>query len=291
MLKELTDKQKSKQLNLILSAFVVMGLAACDGDADDGETSVGGTQASEGGEASGGGDSGEGEDGGEAGSGGEDSGGEDSGGEDSGGEDGGGEDGGGEDSGGEDGGGEDGGGEDSGGEDSGGDDGGGMGCDSVDPGSDSAPEIGDPVAHFEAVDYNGEPFNLCDYAGKPILVVSSYEGCGACEEFAGDLAGSGGQWGSAELVEAVNTKKVIVIEYLTDGDPKAWHDKYPNDNVIVANDHDMNFQNYFAKDYYAPYMAVIGPDFRWEFFDPLYDQWGADGVELATDYTHQIFLG
>ena len=268
MLKTIGNNRQVR-LRWILSSVFAVGLTACDSDSDDGDSSAGDPSAGEVEEDSGGTEA---EDGGETG----ETGAEEGQGEESGGEV---EDDAGEESGGETDSGE------AGGEESGG----GMGCDSADPGIETAPEIGDPVAHFEAVDYNGDTFNLCDFAGKPLLVVSSYEGCGACEEFAGDLAGSGGQWASPELTEAVNTQKVVVIEYLTGGDPKAWHDKYPNDNVIVANDHDSRFTNYFTKDDYAPFMGVITPDFRWEFFDPLYDDWGMPGVDLAKDFVAKYF--
>ena len=192
-------------------------------------------------------------------------------------------------------------------------------CDDLqDPGLETKPIIGAPVNHLKGFDHNGDPFSLCDLAGKPAIIDISFWGCGPCEAWAEWLGSSepapdadnyfGGAEGAKFLKDRLADGTLQWVTVLTMGveppggammtitpvtveDAKKWHEAFPAENAIVmaptlpegAEDL-LTWADTYWDVYYNPFFAGVTAHFTWATFDIDWEQGGKEFLQEHVGY-------
>jgi thiol-disulfide isomerase/thioredoxin len=161
-------------------------------------------------------------------------------------------------------------------------------CDEEDPGWAGEGEPGDPAPHFVTVDYQGEIFELCSLAGKPIFVDVFTGWCEPCNDIAAWMMDAGSDSnGVDELVKsAVNEGGLIWFEVMVQGwvagndatlqDAQTWHDAYPHPEAILVLDDQSTFHDYLGGWSY-PTLRLIDHEFVFRDLDELPEVLAAAG--------------
>jgi hypothetical protein len=154
----------------------------------------------------------------------------------------------------------------------------------TDPGPVS-PVAGQTVHHFTAVAHNGEMVNICQFAGKKLMLDKSAEWCGPCHSAAACISGNDAECGNLfqggftaqieQLVTAIRGNLqsgainwVTVLFETQAGAPpsvsnaQAWDAMYAQDNVWVMAD-SSQISNQWLPASGIPYFVSVDANFNY----------------------------
>jgi hypothetical protein len=140
--------------------------------------------------------------------------------------------------------------------------------------------VGEPAKHIQGFDQTGEPFNMCEYGGTPIIIdvaavwcgpcndVSAYFAQGGADPFGGGLGdqlttmiADGSVIWMTSLVEDANSGPATVTNAM------AWDQSYPNPNIPVVVEGDISMlPNYFQLQCW-PSAFIVDHEMNWMGFD------------------------
>lgn len=146
--------------------------------------------------------------------------------------------------------------------------------------------VGQPFSHWPgAFDLEGNDYDYCVLAGKPILFILSAGWCGPCQDLASGMAGGASSWGAQldPIRAALEADQLEVVEFLVDNfvdfdatalaDLQQWEMMFPNEFVTLIGD---------------PTVGVNGEEPMWQYLGPVHNGGVPAGLLIDADFNVQV---
>jgi hypothetical protein len=146
--------------------------------------------------------------------------------------------------------------------------------------------VGQQFSHWPGgFDLQGNDYDYCVLAGKPILFIMSAGWCGPCHDLAAGLAGQQSSYtGMLDgIIAAAEADELEVVEFIVDNfqdfdatalaDLQMWEQMHPNEWITLIGD---------------PTVGVMGEEPMWQYLGPVHMGGVPAGLLIDADFNVQV---